>query len=339
MASAPQQTLARLMDGYLTTQLLYMAARLGIADALADGPKTGEQLAREVGADPTLLTRALRGLALEDVVVELDGGAFALGEVGACLRTDVPGSMRGPVLARGDLYFRAAEALLPAVREGQVPFELVHGEAFFAHLKGHPERESAFQASMAGRSQQEAADVVAAYDFGGVRTLVDVGGGGGILLEAILAAAPALRGILFDRPGVIPDARRRLQGTAVADRAELVAGDFFEAVPAGAEAYVLSRVVHDWDDDDARRILRSVRAAMEPGSRLLVIEAILPERAHDQPGAIRMDLNMMMLFPAGARERTEVEFRRLLTDAGLAVQRVIPTRSPVGISVVEATVS
>ena len=320
--------LARLMDGYLVTQLLAVAARLGVADVLADGPLTSAEIAEAVDADPRALHRVLRNLAIEEVLEELDDGRFALAPMGERLRTDVPGSLRGAVLARGELYYRSAERFLPAVRGEGVPYELAHGEPFFEHLGHHPEREAAFQGSMAGRSAQEAADVVAAYDFGAITRLVDVGGGSGILLAAILDSAPNLSGVLFDRPGVVADVARL-------DRCELVAGDFFQSVPEGADCYVLSRVIHDWDDADAIRILARVREAMEPGSRLLLVEALLPERAVDQPLAVRMDVNMLMLF-SDARERTEAEYRRLLAEADLSLERVLPTRSPAGLSVLEA---
>ena len=202
-ATAPQRELARLIDSYLTTQLLYVAARLGLADALADGPRTGREIAAAVGADPDALTRILRGLVLEDVLAEEDDGRFALTALGERLRDGVPGSLRGAALARGELYWSAAAGLLRAVTEGGTAFEHVHGEPFFARLAADPEREAAFQASMADRAQREAADVVAAYGFAGIGELVDVGGGSGVLLEAILRATPDLRGVLVDRSGAV----------------------------------------------------------------------------------------------------------------------------------------
>jgi hypothetical protein len=333
---APQWRLARLMDGYLTTQLLYVAAKLGIADVLADGPRTAEEIAEAVGADAPLLRRVLRGLALDEVLAEQDG-RFALTPLGECLREGVAGSLRGPVIVRGELYYEAAAGVLQTVREGGVAFEHVHGEPFFDHLAREPEIEAAFQASMAGRSAQEAGDVVAAYDFAGVRRLVDVGGGQGVLLAAILRSAPQLRALLVDRPMVIERARAWLAQEQLGERCELVAGDFFASVPDGGDAYLLSRVIHDWDDEDARRILVTCARAMTAASRLLLVEAIVPERAQDRPEAVRMDLHMLMLL--GARERTEAEFRRLLGGAGFEVRRVVPTRSPAGLSVIEATLA
>ena len=268
------------------------------------------------------MTRVLRGLALEGVVVEEDG-RFSLTPLGECLP-----AMAGPLAVRGELYYHGAEGLLEAVRSGGTAFERVYGAPFFAHLDAHPEASAAFEASMAGRARQEADAVVAAYDFGAFGSLVDVGGGRGVLLAAILEAAD-LRAVLVDRPDAVAAARAHL-----GERAECVVGDFFESVPAGADAYLLSRVLHDWDDEDALRILAVCRAAMGADARLLIVDAILPERAVDQPFAIRMDVHMLLLL--GARERTEAEFRELLGRAGFSLARVIPTGSPAGLGVIEA---
>jgi hypothetical protein len=328
-AAADQAQLARVMEGYLATQLLYVAAKLGVADVLADGPRTGAEVAEAVAVEPLPLTRVLRGLAAEGVLDEVDGGRFALAPPGAALTV-----LRGPILARGEVYYRAAAGLLEVLQAGGTPFERIYGERFFDHLGRHPDAEAAFNASMTARAEREARDVVAAYDFGGLRLLVDVGGGSGVLLSAILRSAPALRGVLIDRPAAIDAARKRLEADGLAARAECVPGDFFAAVPPGADAYLLSRVVHDWDDRDAVRILRRCRAAMPDRARLVLVEAVLPERARDAPEAIRMDLHMMVLL--GARERTAPEFGRLLSAAGLELRRVVPTASPAGLGVIEA---
>jgi O-methyltransferase/methyltransferase family protein len=335
-AAGAQRDLARLIDGYLTTQLLYVAAKLGVADVLADGPRTGREIAEAVGADPDVLTRMLRGLVLEDVLAEDDDGRFALTALGEGLRANVPGSLRGAVLVRGGLYWAAAAGLLRAATEGGTAFEHVHGERFFDHLAADPDREATFQASMADRAQREAADVVAAYDFAGLREIVDVGGGSGVLLETILRATPELRGVLVDRPEAVERASARLAAAGLDARSECLVGDFFDSVVPGADAYLLSRVIHDWDDADAQRLLTTCREAMPVGARLILVEAIVPERAHDGPDAVRMDVHMLMLL--GARERTEAQFRRLLAGAGFELRRVAPTQSPAGLSVLEAAV-
>ena len=296
-----------------------MASELGVADAL---PGTGPEVAAAVGADAGAMTRVLRGLAIEGIVVE-EHGRFALTEVGALLP-----AFAGLLRARGEVYYRGASDLLGAVRSGGTSFERVYGAPFFEHLDAHPSHQAAFEASMAGRADQEADAVVAAYDFAAFSSLVDVGGGRGILLAAILRNTN-LEAVLFDRPAAIEPARAFL-----GERASFVVGDFFETVPAGADAYLLSRVLHDWDDADALRILRVCREAMSAEARLLVVDAILPERAVDQPFAIRMDLHMLLLL--GARERTEAEFRDLLARAGFELVRAVPTASPAGLGVIEA---
>jgi hypothetical protein len=322
------------MDGYLTTQLLYVAARLGVGEALAGGPRDAEAVARAVGAQPDALRRVLRSLAAEGVLDEGPDGRFGLTALGECLRADAPGSLRGAIVARGDVYYAAAAGLLDAVRHGGSAFERVHGQGFFEYLSRHPEVGDAFQGSMADRARREAADVIAAYDFGRFERLVDVGGGHGILLEAILEAAPRCRGVLLDKSPVVARARERLEGAGLAGRCTFVPGDFFAAIPPGGDAYLLSRVIHDWDDAAAVRILAGCRAAMGDGGTLLLVEAILPERAREQPAAIRMDLNMLMLMPG--RERTGEEYEALLGAARFRLARVVPTGSLAGVSVVEA---
>jgi hypothetical protein len=336
-ATVRRRDLARPIDGYLTTQLLYVAAKLGVADVLADGPRTGREVAEAVGADPGALTRMLRGLVLEDVLAQDGSGRFALTTLGEGLRDGVPGSQRGAVLVRGEVYWSAAAGMLRTAIEGGTAFEHVYGERFFEHLAADPEREAAFQASMADRARREAADVVAVYDFAGLRELVDVGGGSGVLLEAILRATPGLSGVLVDRPKAVELAQRRLATAGLDDRSRCVTGDFFAHLPPGADGYLLSRVIHDWDDADARRVLATCRAAMSADARLLLVEAIVPERPRDAPEAIRMDLHMLMLLRA--RERTEAQFRDLLASVGFDLRRVVPTGSAAGLSVLEAGVA
>jgi len=326
---SPQQHLGRLIDGYVMTQLLYVASKLGVAQALADGPRTGTEVAEAVGADPAALTRVLRGLALEDVVSEEDG-RFALTPVGQTLPT-----VAGRLTMCGQLYYHAAEGLLAAVREGGSSFERVHGVPFFTHLERHAEDGAAFHRSMAVRSEQEASDVVRVYDFGALDRLVDVGGGSGVLLASILRSAPGLHGVLVDRPAAIAAARENLR--EFGGRAECEPCDFFAQLPAGGDAYLLSRILHDWNDVDALRILAVCRTAMTSQARLLIVDAILPEHAKDQPAAIWMDLYMLLLL--GARERTEADFKALLAQAGFTLRRTFPTGSPSGIGVLEAVLS
>lgn len=307
----PQEHLMALATGYLGAQLVHVAVELGLADALASGARTAAELAREVGADAGALERVLRGLAADDVLVEHPGRRFALSASGQLLRADHPRSQRGPVLACGRLYYGALAGLVDAVRGGGTPFEVAHGVPLFEHLAANPEYGAVFQRSMAARSRSEAQAVVAAYDFSGLGSVVDVGGGPGVLLRAVLDAHPGVSGLLFDRPEVV-------------ERSDLprLGGDFFVELPGGADAYLLSRVVHDWDDADAVRILRTCRRAMSPSAVLLLVEAVLPERSVDDPAAIRIDLHMMAL--TGGRERTLDEFAAVLDEAGLRLTADLP---------------
>jgi ubiquinone/menaquinone biosynthesis C-methylase UbiE len=323
---------SRLMDGYLATQLLYVAAKLGVADALVREPLAVDALAHRVGAQSNILRRVLRGLAAEGVLDEHDDGRFSLTPLGNCLRSDVSSSLRGAIIARGDLYYGAAAGLLEAVQQGGVPFEHVHSVGFFEYLAQHSERGAEFQGSMVDRSRHEAAEVVAAYDFGSFERLVDVGGGHGVLLTEILTAVPRLRAVLLDRLQVVERARERLEAAGLAERCEFIAGDFLTTVPPGGDAYVLSRVIHDWDDEVAIRILTNCARAIGQGGTLLLVEAVLPERARDRPETIRMDLHMLALLHG--RERTEVEYDRLLVAAGFQLRRVVPTKSPSRVSVI-----
>lgn len=320
MPGSAADRLARLADGYLVTQLLHVAVALGVPDALAAGPRSARDLARELGAVPDALHRVLRGLAAEEVLDELPDGRFGLTPVGELLRPGVPGSLPGAVSARGGLYYRSAVALLDAVRNGGTPFEVVEGRPFFDALAADPARLAAFRASMADRSAREASAVVAAYDVSGLTSVVDVGGGPGVLLRAVRERAPSADVLLVDRPEVV-----------AGSDLPAVGGDFFEQVPAGADAYLLSRVLHDWDDEAARRVLRVCRAAMRPDSVLLVVEAVLPERAADDPAAVRMDLHMLLLLHG--RERTAAEYAGLCEAAGLRLTQDVPTDA--GVHVLE----
>jgi hypothetical protein len=319
-----------MIDGFVVTQLLSVVARLGIPELLADGPRTAAELAEAVAADPQALHRVLRGLAAEEIVVETAGGAFELSPVGAQLH-----HLRGAAIARGELYYHGAAGLIDAVRDGGSAFEHHHGEPFFEHLSRHPEQEAAFHASMHDRAVQEAEHIVDAYDFSGFTHIADVGGGNGVLLAAILRSAPGLTATLVDREAVVRRARERLDAAGVGARAECIAGDFFHDAPALADAYLLSRVLHDWNDADAVRILQTCSSRMDPGDRLLVVEAVLPERAVDNPATIRMDVHMLLLF-GDARERTEAEYHHLLREAGLEPLGRTDTRSPAGLAVIEA---
>ena len=259
---APQWQMARLMDGYLVTQMLHVAAALGVADALAERPQTSAELARVVGAEPGALHRVLRGLATEDVVTEADDGRFALTPAGELLRDGVPGRCAGRCSRAASSTTTPRGRMLAGVRGRGRAVRAVQRGAVLRRPRGAPRARGGLPGLDGGPFRPGGRRRRRRLRLRGIDRLVDVGGGAGNLLAAILRSAPGLTGVLFDRPGVAPAAEARLRGAGVADRCELVPGDFFASVPAGADAYVLSRVLHDWDDEDAGRILDRVRAAM-----------------------------------------------------------------------------
>jgi hypothetical protein len=342
-ASSPRDRMTRLMDGYLSTQMLYVATRLGLADLLSHGPRTSAELAATAGVASIPLHRLLRGLVMDGLLSEEPDGRFALTDAGRLLRADDPGSLRGAVLARGALYYRAAFGLLEAIRGGGSAFRHVYGVELFEHLASSPEDAATFQLSMQARSHKEAEALAATYDFTPFNHVVDIGGGYGVTLAAILNAYPHVRGTLFDRPEVAANARARLAPTAagagasagLAERITVIGGDFFESVPVGGDVYVFSRVLHDWDDEEAARILKTCRAAMTDRSRVVIVDAILGDRVHDQPAAVRLDLHMLTL--ANGKERTAAEFESVLRAAGLRVNRILTPSGPPGMCIVEAT--
>lgn len=333
----PALALLDLLNGYRVTQALYAAARLGIADRLADGPQTSDDLARATGAHAGALRRLLRALASFGVFAEAVDGGFALTEVGALLRSDVPGSLRAGVVFYGERrHWKAWARFTDVVTTGQTVWGPRAAQAFFEMNANDPEGAAIFNAAMASLTSAFDAAVVAAYDFSRLRTLVDVGGGQGALLASIVRANPGLRGILFDIPPVIEGARARVAAVGLGGRIELVAGDVFAAVPPGGDAYLLKWIIHDWDDAHALAILRTCRRAVGNDGLLLLVERIVPERidrSADTQSTVLADLNMLVL--TGGRERTAAEYGALLRGAGFTLARIVPTET--SLSVIEAT--
>jgi hypothetical protein len=269
--------LRRMIDGYRFTQLLYVVAKLGIADLLRDGPKRSEELAQAVGAHPRTLYRVLRALASLGVFVEDEAQGFHLTPLAQLLRTDVPESLRALAIFYGEEWIWHAEgALLYSVRTGKAAFHQVHGMGPFDYYRQHAEAAAGFNAAMTSLSGHELAAILAAYDFAGMATIVDVGGGHGVLLAELLKTWPHVRGILFDLPAVVESAQPLLAAAGIADRCTCVAGDFFQTMPGSGDAYILKRVIHDWDDPQAAAILTQCRRAMPAHSRLLLMERVIP---------------------------------------------------------------
>ncbi|WP_350281491.1 methyltransferase [Kribbella sp. HUAS MG21] len=324
--------LHRLVTGYQATQAVSVAASLRLSDLLAAGPRSVAELAEAAGADEQSLARLMHTLTVLGLYRRAEDGTFTATELGAALRTDGTRSIADWVRFVGrPFHWQAYGALEHSVRTGETAFRSVHGESMWEYAGKHPDDRQIFDAAMTSVSQTVADDVVDAYDFGRFSTVVDVGGGRGLMLSAILRRYPAVEGVLFDLPDVVASAPELLANAGVWARCRAVGGSFFDAVPAGADAYVLKAVIHDWADSEAIEILRVCRTAMPPGARLLLLEQLLDAT----PDPVRTALSdLTMLVMAGGRERTTAEYRTLLTTAGLSLVDVVPTASTT--SVIEA---
>lgn len=326
-----QQEMLGLITGYWISQLVFVAAELGLADLLAKGPKTAAALAARTGAEPDALRRVLRALASAGVFAEGAGGRFRLTPLAQTLRSDRPGSLRHFARMMVDDYnWRAWGALAEGVRNGGTPFEHVHRMPIFGYLQQHPDKEAIFSASMASLSATENAAVARAYPWQRLRQVVDVGGAHGHLLATILQRHRRLHGLLYDQPQVIAGAAKSgfITAATVRARCEAVGGSFFDAVPAGADGYVMKYILHDWDDAKSLRILRHCRDAMAAGGKVLVVEHVIPAGNTANWGKL-LDVNMLVV--TGGRERTRAEFADLFARAGLRLARVVPTACPLSI--------
>jgi hypothetical protein len=314
----------------IASQILYAAAELRVADLLADGSATTAELAEAAGAHGPTLRRLLLALAGLGVVSQIGADRFELTEAGRPLQVDGPGSMRALILLLcGPEMAHSGSELVRSVRSGECAWNLAYGMPVFEYYARHPESAAIFNAAMAEHTRDAAPGIVAAGDFSRFRTVVDVGGGEGTLLAAILDAEPGVKGIAFDVPEALGAASGRLRTEA---------GDFFSSVPEGADAYVLKQVLHDWSDAPATAILRNCRAAMRPGARLLIAERMLPERVGTEDREPLL-VDLLMLVATGGRERTEREFRELLAAAGLELLTVSDVMPPFGYRVLEAAVA
>lgn len=331
---AAQDAMLAHATGYWTAQLVFVAAKLGLADALARGPLPVASLAKKTGVQASALYRVMRALASVGVFAETADGRFKLTPAAATLRSDVPGSLRHFVMMMVENYnWDAWRELLRGVRTGDLPFDQVHGVPVFEFLRAHPEEDRIFSASMASISGPENDAVARAYDFGRFKTLIDVGGAHGHLLATILQRHRRLHGVLYDQPQVVAVAPQSgfITRPKIAKRCSVQGGSFFEAVPAGADAYVMKYIIHDWNDDQCNSILSNCRKAMAPGGRVLVVEHVIrPGNAADW-GKL-LDINMLVL--TGGKERTKEEFRALFKRAGLRLLRVHPTKA--ALSILEA---
>jgi SAM-dependent methyltransferase len=325
-ASSGGAGLNQMMVGAWITQGIYVAAELGIADLLTDDPLSIEELAKRAGAHPDSLYRVLRALASIGIFSEDAQRRFSLTPMAECLRSDSPDMQRAFAIMSGSEFYQTWGNLLHSARTGEQGFRKAYGATWFEYMTQHPDRHAIYDAAMTGVHGPETQPVLDAYDFSCFQTVTDVGGGNGSALAAILERHPRVEGILFDLPGVAERAWSSLATAGVSQRCQVVGGDFFDSVPA-ADAYVLRHVIHDWEDDEAVVILRNCRKSLRPGGKVLVIETVLP--MGNQPSFGKW-LDLMMLL-VGGRERTEDQYRKLFTAAGLQLSRVVPTAHEVSV--------
>lgn len=326
---SPGEQLLALASGAWVTQMIHVAAELGLADQLSGGERDVQDLAQTCGADADSLFRLLRGLASLGIFQETTPRRFALTPLAELLRDDHPQSLRQFARMLGEEHYISWADLLRSVRSGENAFQHRYGCSVFAWYQQNPQRGAIFDGAMTDFSRQETEALLAAFDFSGIQRLVDVGGGRGALLQRLLRATPGLQGTLFDQPEVVAPVPTP---TDLAGRFSIEGGDFFQSVPAGADAYLLKHIIHDWGDEACRTILGQIRQAMAPGGRVLIVEQVIPPGNGPFPGKL-LDLNMLVMSEGG-RERTPEDYGQLLESAGLRLNRIVPTAAPV--SVVEA---
>ena len=306
---------------------IYVAARLGIADLLADGERSSVDLAESTEVDGPSLYRLLRALTNIGLFTEGTGKTFTLTPLGDALRSDAPGAARSTVLALGsDWTWMSWHELLHCIQTGKTGMGKALGMEIFDYLAAEPEEAHWFNEAMIGIHGAEATAVAKAYDFSGIANLADIGGGIGNLISAILGTHPKLSGMIYDLPHVTAEAKDRIAGMQLAERCEVIGGDFFKSVPA-ADAYIMSHIIHDWDEGRCLTILGNCHRA-NPEARVLIVEMVIPP-----PGVphFAKTLDLMMLVVAGGQERTEEEYAELLGRSGYRLARVVPTDSPVSV--------
>jgi hypothetical protein len=323
------QAMLQMIAGKWVSQALYVVAKLGIPDLVAAGMHDCQALAHKTGTHPPSLYRILRATASLGVLSESEPGRFDLTPLAECLCSDAPNSLRSVAIFAGEpsTWLPWGE-LLQCVIAGSSQFEKVMGAPPFEYLAKHPETAAIFDDSMTNFSRMEKPAIVSSYNFSTFNTIVDVAGGRGGLLAEILRQNPRARGLLFDMPSVEAGARTNIKAEGMIGRCEFVAGDFFQSVPKGADAYILKHIIHDWDDEHAITILRNIARAMSPGSKVLVIEMVI-QPGNDPSFAKLLDLEMLAI--PGGQERTEAEYAGLFGAAGLGEAKIYPTQAPVSV--------
>jgi O-methyltransferase domain/Dimerisation domain len=332
-APDPSVELMRMINWYQVSQALHVAASLGVADHLKDGQKSYDVVARACGAHPPSLYRLLRALAAVGVFNETGDKEFSLTPLGVCLTSDAPGSRSNYARWIGTPgQWQSWGNLLHSVKSGESASEFTHGKDAWTYRMEHPEEQAVFNSAMTSNSRSEAQAVLEAYNFSRFGCVVDIAGGQGLLLKEILLACPATRGVLFDQPQVIASAHQVPVSAELVQRFRFVAGSFFESVPENGDAYLMKAILHDWDDERSKEILRVCRRAMSSKATLLVIERVVGP-PNEAPEGKFSDLNMMVQY--AALERTRQEFHDLLKSGGFEMTEIIPTCSPLSIVVAQ----
>jgi len=316
-----KQELNQMICGYWISQAIYVAAEIGVADLLAGGPQTVRELSAKTNTHNEALYRLLRALSSVGIFAETDHHRFSLTPLAENLLSDIPGSHRQFAIMMGAECYQAWGHLLHSVRTEEQAFHKRFGMPIFQYLTENPERGQLFDAAMTGVHGGETDPMIDAYDFSQFQTVVDIGGGNGLVLSAILNRHSALKGVLFDLPGVVERTRPDIVNTELGDRCQIVGGDFFTSVSTGGDAYIMRHILHDWDDYQAVAILSNCRKAMNPGGKVLVVETVIPP-GNDPNFGKWLDLMMLAI---GGRERTEEQYNRLFSEAGLTLNRIIPT--------------
>jgi hypothetical protein len=329
----PSVQMLELLYGFQVAQAIFVAAKLDLATLLEAGPRSVEDLAYASGARTEPLRRLLRFLASLGVFTTATSGSFALTPLGSTLASDAPGSMREVALTFMETHYGSFGKLLDTLTTGTPGSEIYFGKQVFEWLADHPQEQEHFTGAMRNLSESLTQDALSDYKLPGGDVVADIGGADGTVLSILLARDPARRGILLDRPHVVPAASRLLAERGLADRVDIVAGDFFEAVPP-ADIYVVSRVLHDWDDQSCARLLANLAAAARPGARLVALEQVVPEG--DQPHMSKV-IDLTMLVMSSGKERTATEFEALFASAGFRLDQIVETPTP--IPILEATLT
>lgn len=329
--ASPFETMLQMMSGFWVSRGIYVAAKLGIADHLRDGEKTAAELAADTDTHADSLYRVLRMLSMVGIF-EQKGEQFSLTPLSETLLSDVPFSLRrGAIAEMGEVHYEAWGNLMHSVKTGEIAFDDHFGMNVWQYFETDKEKAENFNKYMASSSESVSQAIVEAYDFSESQKLVDVGGGLGGMIAAILKANPYIRGILFDAPSVVEKSREFLTNAGVSERCETIGGDFFESVPTGGDIYSMRWIIHDWDDELSTKILKNIRDVIPANGKLLLFEAVVPPEGVPHFSKF---MDLIMLTMTGGRERTESEYETLLAKAGFKLTRVIPTNS--FMSIVEA---